>query len=754
MKKQSMKQGINKFFRITPLKITLFVILITLVLFFLDFRLLRFMELKTLDLRMASRGAMPAGGETVIAVIDEKSISELGRWPWSRTTMAKLVDQLKVSGAKAVGFDIVFDKPENSNLKMIEELFSEMKETGVKDSTVISLLNKKKAVADTDAVFAESVRRAKNITLGYFFHLSKKDVGHLTENDISENAGRIKNSRYQLINFSEKDIDDFMLINAYAPEANLKILSQVAVNSGYFNMIPDSDGSMRWSPLVIKFRNNYYSSLVISLLQQYMDRPMLSLNLTGYGVESVKIGNIIIPTDEAGRLLVNYLGPAKTFPHYSITDIIKGRIPAETFHNKIVLVGATAIGIYDLRVTPFGATYPGVEIHATVIDNILSRNFLVHSGLTRLIDLCTIIFFGLAIGLIIPRLRAVSGIVAALIILAAFVAANMFIFSSYNVWLNIVYPVLTMIVIYLGITIYRYIKEEREKKKIRGAFQYYLTASVINEMLKDPTKLKLGGDKKDLTVLFSDIRGFTSISEKLIPEELVRLLNEYLTAMTNVVFKYEGLLDKYMGDAIMAVFGAPLDQPDHPQRACWTALNMMSELHRLQNKWQEEGRPAFNIGIGINTGDMVVGNMGSEMRFDYTVMGDMVNLGSRLEGINKEYGSNIIISEFTYKAVKDEMCCRELDWVRVKGKKLPVKIYELLGEKKDESKWKNFIAGFEEGLAFYRAAKWDKAIASFQKVLAIRAEDEASRIYIERCENLKEEPPTQPWDGVFTMKTK
>jgi adenylate cyclase len=273
-------------------------------------------------------------------------------------------------------------------------------------------------------------------------------------------------------------------------------------------------------------------------------------------------------------------------------------------------------------------------------------------------------------------------------------------------------------------------------------------------MLKDPTKLKLGGDKKDLTVLFSDIRGFTSISEKLPPEELVRLLNEYLTAMTNVVFKYEGLLDKYMGDAIMAVFGAPLDQPDHPQRACWTALNMMSELHRLQNKWQEEGRPALNIGIGINTGDMVVGNMGSEMRFDYTVMGDMVNLGSRLEGINKEYGSNIIISEFTYKAVKEIMCCRELDSVRVKGKKLPVKIYELLGKKKDENKWNDFIAGFEKGLALYRAAKWDEAISSFQKVLAIRAEDEASRIYIERCKNLKEEPPAQPWDGVFTMKTK
>jgi adenylate cyclase len=487
---------------------------------------------------------------------------------------------------------------------------------------------------------------------------------------------------------------------------------------------------------------------------QYLNWPTLSLNMESYGVEGIKLGNINIPTDDRGRLLINYPGPAKTFPHYSINDILKGKIPAEKLHNKIVLVGVTATAVYDLRVTPFGNVYPGVEIHASVVDNILHQNFLKYSSLIRFIDIIVIIAFGLIMSLIIVRLRAVKGLIAALIIIAAFVAANIFMFSRYNVWLNIVYPVLTMIVIYLGITIYRYIKEEREKKKIRNAFQYYLTSSVINEMLKDPTKLKLGGDRKDLTVLFSDIRGFTTISEKLTPEELVRLLNEYFTAMTKVVFKYEGLLDKYMGDAIMAVFGAPLDQPDHPQRACFTALGMLDELHRLQKKWQEEGRPVLNIGVGVNTGDMVVGNMGSEMRFNYTVMGDMVNLGSRLEGINKEYGSNIIISEFTYKAVKETMCCRELDWVRVQGKKLPVKIYELLGEKKDESKWKDFIAGFEEGLVLYRSAKWEEAIVSFQKVLTIRPDDEASRIYIERCKNLKEQPPAQPWDGVFTMKTK
>jgi adenylate cyclase len=273
-------------------------------------------------------------------------------------------------------------------------------------------------------------------------------------------------------------------------------------------------------------------------------------------------------------------------------------------------------------------------------------------------------------------------------------------------------------------------------------------------MLKDPSKLKLGGDKKDLTVLFSDIRGFTTISEKMTPEELVHLLNEYLTTMTNVVFHYDGLLDKYMGDAIMAVFGAPLDQPDHALRACRTAIGMLDKLKILQKKWLEEGKPVLNIGIGINSGDMVVGNMGSDMRFDYTVMGDSVNLGSRLEEINKDYGSNIVISEYTYEAVKDVLFCRELDAVRVKGKKQLVRIYELLGEIKDAEKWKQPVSLFEEGLLKYKQGLWDEAIECFYKVLEIKPVDAPTHLYIARCEELKKNPPEGVWDGVFTMTRK
>jgi adenylate cyclase len=752
----AMNDRMKKIFSVSPLKITIIVIFLALVMFFVDVPFLRFMELKALDLRMVSRGKLPAGVETVIAAIDEKSLGELGRWPWPRTTIAKLVDKLKGSGAKAVGFDIVFSEPDqNSSLGAIVDLSKEVKKIGIKDKRVQGLLDKKRLVADTDAALAKAIKHAKNVTLGYFFLKSSKEAEHIGEKEIVAAEQNIANSRYQMIQGEmSPDVSALVNVTAYSAVTNLKLLSDAAENSGYFNAFPDTDGTIRWSPLVMRFQDNYYLPLSMSLLIQYLDWPTVTLNMAKFGIEGIKIGDINIPTDETGRMLVNYYGPGRTFPHYSISDIIKDKLSPDTFKDKIVIVGATAIGIYDLRVTPYSSVYPGVEIHATAIDNILHGNFLHRSSGTQLLDVCAILFFGLLIGIVVPRVKAVQGMALSLIVLIAFVLINTFIFSHYNLWLNIIYPALSMIVIYLGITVYRYITEEREKKKIRGAFQYYLTASVINEMLKDPSKLKLGGDKKDLTVLFSDIRGFTTISERLTPEDLVRLLNEYLTEMTNLVFKYDGLLDKYMGDAIMAVYGAPLDQPDHAFRACRTALDMMDELKKLQKKWADEDRPAFDIGIGINSGDMVVGNMGSDMRFDYTVMGDMVNLGSRLEGINKEYGTNIVISEYTYAAIKDTLFCRELDSVRVKGKKLPVKIYELLGEKKDAEKWEKAVSLFEEGLAKYKQALWDEAIAAFRKVLEVKQGDAPAKLYISRCEELKKNPPEGPWDGVFTMTRK
>ncbi len=742
----------KSFYTISPFKISVLVVFIFTSLYIANVQLFRFIELKAFDIRMMSRGVITPGDEVAIVAIDEKSLKEIGRWPWSRTVLGELVTLLKGYGAKAIGFDVVFSEPDANSLRDIRDISKELEAEGLSDGRMKGIMAQKTAEADTDSRFARAIKATEYVTLGFFFHMSDREVKHLDPKDMEAAEKGAAGAKYGIVQVKGPP-DQTALIKAYSAASNIPEISGSCENSGYFNVFPDRDGVIRWAPLVVGLKDDFYMPLSLALLLQYLDWPMLSLTISEVGVEAVRIGDLEIPTDESGRMLVNFAGPPRTFPHYSFSDIIKGRLSPELFRGKIILVGATAIGINDIRVTPYSTVYPGTEIHANVIDNILRGNFIRRPGWTALFDLSAILLVGIFMGLVVPRVRALQGLALGAVIVSAYVVLNYLIFSKYSLWLNLVYPVLAGVAAYLGITIYKYVTEEKEKKKIRGAFQYYLTNSVINEMLKDPSKLKLGGDKKDLTVLFSDIRGFTTISESLSPEELVRLLNEYLTAMTNIVFKYEGLLDKYIGDAIMAVFGAPLDQPDHAERACRTAIEMTEELGKLQKKWEAEGRPVIRIGVGINTGDMVVGNMGSDMRFDYTVMGDSVNLGARLEGINKEYGTSIVISEYTYDKINGRLFCREIDSVRVKGKHVPVKIYELICDIKDAGSWAGFMEIFNKGLDLYKKGSWDEAVAAFNRALEIKPGDSVSGLYIRRCNELKNSPPDN-WDGVFTMTRK
>ena len=749
-----MKERWKKILSVSPLKIAGLLILIALLLFFFDAPFIRFMELKALDLRMVSRGVMPAGGETVIATIDEKSLSELGRWPWPRTTIAKLVDVLNEYGAKAIGFDIVFTEPDdNSSLKAVAELSREVRDVGIRDDRLSGLLEKRQKAADTDAALARSIENAKNVTLGYFFHITAKEVGHLTEQQIAAGEDQVANGRFQMVR-AKKGADQSLLIRAYAAQPNLPLLSAAGENSGYFNTFPDSDGVIRWSPLVIKFRDNYYSSLALSLLVQYLDWPMLSLGLADYGVESIGLNKLMIPTDESGRLLVNYLGPAKTFTHYSISDILNRRIPGDRFKDKIVLVGATATGIYDLRVTPFASVYPGVEIHATVIDNILHQNFLIHSGWTKFLDICMIVLVGLIMGLAIPRVKAMAGIALSVSLIAAFIAGKH----------GDLHPVRHLdehdlpgphdardLPRHHGLPLCdRRAGEEEDPRRL----------PVLSDGLgrqRDPEgPLQTQARRRQETSfghvlrhprLHVDLRKAVAGGVGQAPQRIPDGHDGYRLQVRRTSGQVHRR--RHHGGLWCAA------GPARPcLRACRTALEMMAKLKGLREKWAAEGRPDVNIGVGINSGDMVVGNMGSEMRFDYTVMGDSVNLASRLEGINKEYGTNIVLSEFTHEIVKDEFVCRQLDAVRVKGKKLPVRIFELLGDKQEAQRFAGFVGPFEKGLAHYREGLWDEAIAAFRSVLEIKPDDPPAKLYIDRCEALKENPPEGEWDGVFTMTKK
>jgi adenylate cyclase len=363
-------------------------------------------------------------------------------------------------------------------------------------------------------------------------------------------------------------------------------------------------------------------------------------------------------------------------------------------------------------------------------------------------DILIIVLMGLLAELLLCRSKAVMGGVFTAALFFGYLALACFLFSSFRLPVNTVYPVFLLLIIYFSTTMYHYLVEEREKRRIKATFQHYLAPTVVEEILKDPENLKLGGEEQELTILFSDLRNFTSISEKLSPRQIEQLLNEYLTIMTDVIFTQNGTLDKYMGDAIMAFFGAPLKQPDHYLKACLTAVAMQQELNMLQQKWKQRGLPALDSGIGINTGPVVVGNMGSDVLFDYTVIGDNVNLASRLESLNKMYGTNIIIGENTHDHVKDAFRFRELDLVKVKGKETAVKIYELLREEDISIRWdEQFLKHSQEGLKRYRYREWSNALAAFEKALTLFPNDITTRLYITRCEMFKEDPPAADWDG-------
>lgn len=744
---------LKNLFRLSGIKVAFLLTLVISSVYFLDLSFLSLLELKTLDLRFRSRGNIPTSGEVTLVTIDEKSLDELGRWPWPRARMAELLNAMVKYDPKVIGFDVVWSEPdENSELKGLKATQEKWKDLRGGNREFENYLNQAVRKADSDKTLAQSIVSSQRAVLGYFFHFWGKEGGYAKKKPPDDLPPL---STFNLVKFSSKEAQKVPLFEADAVEANILVISEAAEGAGYFNIFPDEDGTVRWIPLAIKFQNRYYCSLSLAVLQKYLDNPPLMLRIAEFGVEEIRLGEVTIPTNEEGRMLINYRGPQKRFPYYSASDVIRGRLPADALKGKIVLVGATAIGIYDIRVTPFDHVFPGLEVHANVIDSILQQQFLYRPNWVTIFDLLAIVLIGLILGVFLPRVKAVPGALIAGALFAVFILISRFLFQSQGVWVNLTHPLLNLVVVYLGITGYKYMTEEREKKKVRGAFQYYLSPAVVEQVLGNPERLQLGGEKKDLTVLFSDIRGFTSISERMSPEGLVKFMNEYLTAMTDIVFQHDGLLDKYIGDAIMAIWGAPMDQPDHPRRACRTALEMIGALLRLQKKWAAEGMPELNIGVGVNTGPMVVGNMGSKRRFSYTVMGDSVNLGSRLEGLNKVYGTRIITSETTWERVKEEIFGRELDAVRVKGKAHPVRIYELIALQGQATPEQQALGrDFQSALEAYRKQNWDEALRILQAILARHAEDGPARLYVERCQVLRREPPPPDWDGVFTLTTK
>jgi len=742
-------------------------------------------ELRSVDARFRLRGPRPSDDRILVVDIDEKTLQRIGAWPIPRSAYAKVVDQMASGGARVVAFDVAFPTPEkNSAVDALKRLERELG-SGVSPA-VIQKIREIQGTSDFDVMFADSLRRVNNVILGHLFLDSERaksqdaqaaeDYHYILSDKPFPQLRKVTDGKdFDLNRAWEGKIADDTPLEPEAPsrnamvawgvESNIRILAEAARSTGFFNNNPDPDGTMRHALLLTKYREDYYASLPFQALVSYED--IKGQAIAGFiaenGLERIEAGPYRFNTQRDATGLINYTGPYGSYKHFSMADVIDGIVPPSVFKDKIVFVGATALGIGDIRNTPFESSgnYMGVEIHANVLDNMLNsdkrgRGFLRRSDTEVAIDVAMIVVLGLGLGYLFGWLKPLNATLLALVSLALFAGFVYLAFAKFGMWLSVVIPSATIMANYATITSFRMIFEEREKRKIRKSFSSYVSPGVISLIEQDPKKyFRPGGELKELTILFSDIRGFTSIAESMSPNDLVHFLNEYLGEMTDIIFKRWGTLDKYIGDAIMAFWGSPFPQEDHAVRACACALDMAARLEELNMKWEALGKRPITTGIGINTGPMTVGNMGSDKRLSWTVMGDHVNLASRLEGQTKDYRCRVICGEATFMRAKDQFVFRDLDKIRVKGKREPANVYELLAFVKDASHYQDLLQRWDEALLFYRAGQWPEAIAKLEELLHKYPDDGPSHTLLHRChEKVAEGVPAGAWDGVFVAKGK
>jgi adenylate cyclase len=687
----------------------------------------------------------------VIVDIDEKSLAEVGRWPWPRARLATLVDNLfNHYSVAVVGFDIVFaEKDESSGLAAFEGLASgELSE----DPLYQKALEKIRPSLEYDRIFATSLE-GKDVVTGYYFRPSVPQGEDGTIGLLPDPITKMDvqwNHRLPI----RKPV-------GYA--SNLEVLQSAAAAGGFFdNPLVSKDGVFRRVPLVQSHDGYLYSSLALATVQVYLGNPKIQLGVeTGgaknnrdyYALESIILGDLKIPVDNNGAAYVPYRGLEGSFPYLSIHQVLTRDIDPALLKDKIVLVGTSAPGLLDLRSTPVQNTYPGVEVHANLISGMLDQSINHKPAWTIGYEFVLLILIAVSMALLLPMvspLLATAGSfgVSLLLIVGTVMAWNN------NLILPLASPLLLIGMIFILHMTYGFFIESRGKRQLAHLFGQYIPPELVDEMSESPAEFSLDGENRELTVLFSDVRGFTTISEGMDPKQLTQLMNALLTPMTRVIHRNRGTIDKYMGDCIMSFWGAPLADAEHARHALYAALQMMDELKIMQKDFKARGWPEVNIGIGLSTGYMNVGNMGSEFRMAYTVMGDAVNLGSRLEGLTKFYGVDIIVSENTSKSIP-EFIFRELDLVRVKGKHEPVAIFEPVGHKNDLDKTvTSELSRYKQALREFRAQKWDKAEIDFFNLSRSSPDRKLYQEYLDRIIHYRAEPPGDDWDCVFTQTSK
>ena len=705
--------------------------------------LLNTLENLSYDFRLGLTLPEKVDKQVVIIDIDEKSLSEIGHWPWQRNILADIVDRLfnhyKIN---VLGFDIVFAEEDRdpSDTYIIEMAGTSLAE----DETFRKIYRQAQDTLYRDKTFAQSLANRKTI-MGVVFD----------PRDNSLHKGELPQP---IAEISPELLEKSLFPSAAGVTANVGILQAHALTGGFFdNPLIDDDGVFRKVPLLQEYQGKLYQALSLAVARAAMGDPPLELKYAlldeasnHISLEWLQLGNIIVPVDESSGALVPYIGRQRSFDYFSAVDIYDARIPVEKLQDKIVLFGTSAAGLLDLRTTPLESAYPGVEVHANLIQGILDQTIMHKPQYMLGYEILVLFIFGVALTFLLPVLSPLWGsLVSAASVLILLVIEH-YIWNSLQIVSPIAAPLLLIALIFILNMTYGFFVETRDKRHLTHLFGQYVPPELVDEMSQNLKEINLD----DMSVLFTDVRNFTTISENMEPRELTLFINAFLTPLTRVIHHNRGTIDKYMGDAIMAFWGAPLADQQHARHALTAGMEMLQVMNDMRDEFRARGWPEIRIGVGVNTGPMNVGNKGSEFRVDYTVLGDAVNLGSRMEGLTKTYGVEIITGEATRHAVP-EFEYRELDRVRVKGKDQPVTLYEPLGLVETIDKTlRNSVKKFHHALKLYRQQKWDDAEQALFALSQHEPERRIYQIYLDRIAYYRQHAPGDNWDGVFTHTSK
>lgn len=681
----------------------------------------------------------------VIVDIDERSLAAVGQWPWSRTRLAELLDRLFDDyGARVVGIDITFPEPERSTgLQLLREL----SQSFAGDARIAPWVDARRGSLDADQRFSEALV-ARDVVLGYVFK-AKLDPGQ------PETVGAIP----EPIAVSGATLTQVPWVEAAGYTGNLALFQRNASAGGFFNTsLVDDDGVVRRMPLLQRYRGNLYESLALATARLAKAGAALQFGFRGERsaaerLDYIELAGVRTRVDEHGAALTPFRGGVGSFPYVSASDVLAKRADAAVLKDRIVLIGTSAPGLLDIRPTPVANQYVGVEAHANMVAGLLDGNVRAVPPRALLLELTTLAILALLMILVVARvgpLKALAVVTGAALLA---ITGNLVLFRVFGWVLPLATPLIYVVAAAFLLLNYDYFIESRRKRRLQGFFGQYVPPDVVSELDADDAQISLEGESREMSVLFSDVRGFTTLSEGLSPRELTAMMNELLTPLTAVIQSQRGTIDKYMGDAIMAFWGAPLDDAQHARHAVLAAMGMVQRLDAVREDFARRGWPPVHVGVGVSSGLMNVGNMGSQFRMAYTVLGDTVNLGSRLEGLTKQYGVDILISAPTAAAIGD-IVCREVDRVRVKGKNEPVAIFEPLGLASELTETQRLrIERFEQALSAYRARDFTKAQDMLRELAAVQPE-KLLDVYLERILQFQLTPPPLDWDGVYVFTSK